>query len=784
MKAQAKGRYLLLSGIVLLLAWLATWQLPKLNLQNHLTAFFPAPQTPEQALLQSTLRQALAQPMQAQPVMLALRLPPTADMAALIQASQQFQAVLQAQSFVIKVENQPPALNRLQGGELHSYRYLLTPSDFSEASLTQALQTLWQAWQLGIVPDKASALADPTQQWLRYAAQLQAQTPLAVRNGYWVAQDAQGTAALLLVTLQADAQAVEQFWTALQTIQAQQPHWQIQASSPALIAWQARQSIEQSIQQLSLMAMLTVLLFLGWRLRHPLWVVLSFMPLAAGALLAVLAVQAWFGYVEALALALGAVLIGVAVDYPIHAFSARREGVQAEAQAWPLIRLGALTTTAGFATLFVLGSDGLLQMALFAVVGLLTALAATRLLLWSLPRAKMPQSGVSAPVSATPRAFTLAASTHNRYALGFLWALLALAAWPLSQDWHWQDDLASLSPVPEALLQQDGALRRQFMQAEAGQFMLVSAPDVETLLQRQEALLPGLLNLQQQGVMAGKTMLADLLPSAALQHARQQQLPATQTLQTALNAALQQAQTPLQAKHFDGFIRALEHAKTLAPLELADFNAKAADWQTTLAQALLAQEANGVVGKILLHGVADKAQLRLWAEANDLVWFDQRTLVSNSVTALRNQLWQALAGFLAVILLVVWGSRVWGMWGQSRRSAWLKAFYPACSVLIPVVLGLSFAYAVLLALGQVLTVFHLLASLLLIGIGVDYSLFAQSAQRHGQAALRSVNAALWTTLLTFAFLLLTPIPILVAIGQMMVVGVLAIYLSARLFFRV
>ncbi len=765
----AKARYVLLVLMILLFAWLAAWSLPKITLQNHLTAFFPAPQTTEQALLQSTLKEALSQDQRQQPVMLALRLPNPTDTAALLQAGNQLKALLQADTSVARVENQPPSLLAAQTAGLLHYRYLLASADFSEAALQAGLQTLWQAWQLGIVPDKTQALADPTQQWLRYIGQMQQQTQIAVRDGYWFAEDTQGAAALLLVHLQADEQAAAHFWAALQTIQAQQPQWRIQASSPALIAWQARQTIQSSIQQLSVLAMLTVLLFLGWRLRKPLWVALSFVPLAIGSLLAVLAVQWLFGFVEALALALGVVLIGVAVDYPIHAFSARRDGQAVEKRAWPLIRLGALTTAAGFVTLFVLEIDGLRQMAVFAITGILSAMWLTRALLWVLPSTTATEMA-GQPAQTTPQV--------GSYGHWLLLAGLLLAAWPLSQKWLWQDDLASLSPVPQGLLQQDGELRRHFQQAEAGQFLLVSAPDVETLLQRQEALLPGLLSLQQQGQIAGKTMLADLLPSQALQHERQYALPAAADLQPALLAAAQQAGTPFQAKHFAGFIAEVEQSKNLPLLDLKGFESQAAGWQRALADHLLTQQKDGVVGKILLRQVADKDSVRTWAHAQGLVWFDQREFVAQSVGALRTQLLQVLAAFLVVMLLVLWAVK-------AQSLSWKRAFTPACSLLMPVVLGLVFTYAILLALGQVLTVFHLLASLLLIGIGLDYSLFAQSARNDKQPEyLRSVHAALLTTLLSFGFLLLTPIPILVAIGQVMVVGVLAIYVSARLFFKV
>ncbi len=90
--------------------------------------------------------------------------------------------------------------------------------------------------------------------------------------------------------------------------------------------------------------------------------------------------------------------------------------------------------------------------------------------------------------------------------------------------------------------------------------------------------------------------------------------------------------------------------------------------------------------------------------------------------------------------------------------------------------------------GQAVTVFHLLAGFLVVAIGLDYSLFARQAKlesgtsrepHDGGDAMQSVTIAWMTTILTFGCLLWTSIPILVAIGQTLVVGVIWVYLLAR-----
>jgi predicted exporter len=205
-------------------------------------------------------------------------------------------------------------------------------------------------------------------------------------------------------------------------------------------------------------------------------------------------------------------------------------------------------------------------------------------------------------------------------------------------------------------------------------------------------------------------------------------------------------------------------------LDWPRFETLALDWQQALLPTLVTETANGVVGKILLQGVTQPASLADWSEAQGVLYFNQRSLVAESVTQLR---WELAWGLFGLLLVFVLGLRL--------ATA---SFVQAWRILLPVVLGLGLSLATLSVFGQAVTVFHLLAGFLVVAIGLDYSLFARQARQQAQAsqetdAMSSVTIALMTTILTFGCLLWTSIPILVAIGQTLVVGVIWVYLLAR-----
>jgi len=97
-------------------------------------------------------------------------------------------------------------------------------------------------------------------------------------------------------------------------------------------------------------------------------------------------------------------------------------------------------------------------------------------------------------------------------------------------------------------------------------------------------------------------------------------------------------------------------------------------------------------------------------------------------------------------------------------------------VLAPVVAAALLTAALLVAVGVPLTIFHLVALLLVVGIGVNYALFAERLLREpGEATrvLRTLAVVSATTLCAFATLAVSTIPVLRALGLTVCVGVLA-----------
>jgi predicted exporter len=109
-----------------------------------------------------------------------------------------------------------------------------------------------------------------------------------------------------------------------------------------------------------------------------------------------------------------------------------------------------------------------------------------------------------------------------------------------------------------------------------------------------------------------------------------------------------------------------------------------------------------------------------------------------------------------------------------RRRAW--------RVLAPTALASVVTLAVLGFAGMPLQLFHVLALMLLLGVGVDYGIFMQEKPERGLAApWLAVGLSAMNTILSFGLLGLSNTPALQAFGLTMLLGTALVWLTAPCF---
>lgn len=689
--------------------------------------------------------------------------------------SQQLSDRLRASGYFSRVANGAEGLPEADLHTLYTHRYLLSPTVSPERFTVEALRTALHqrlgelqsplaVWQKRWLP------SDPTGELFSLIALWSGglHAP-AKRHGVWFSPD--GAWAMLLAETRAsgyDLAAQQQAVTGIRAAFAEakaETGVTLTMSGPGVLATLAAEQIRAESTLLSALATLAVILILLGVYRSARTVWLGALPMLSALLAGAAAVSLLFGQMYMMTLAFSMTLLGETLDYPTYLFSHRRAAdpvTDTLCQLWPTLRLCAATTALGCLAMIIGDFPGLSQLGVFTVAGIGAALATTR---WLLPTLVPPDWRPARP--ATDSAWAdpwLHPRPKRAVALG-IGGLVLLGALLAKAPAVWEDNLAVLSPVPVELLRLDQQLRTALGAPEVGRLIVVTAPTAETALQHSEVLATW-LNLQKShGVLDGYDAAARYLPSVHTQHQRQAQLPEPAQLATHLARAAEGL--PFKPELFGPFIEAIAAARRAAPLTLPDL---ADTLPGTRISALLFPDTHGWVALLPLSGVHDSSALSQGLPGHPgsaARYLDLRAETSRLVAGFREAVLVRLSVGAVLIVVVVWiGLRSW------RRTL---------AALLPVALALIGTVALLLALDERLTLFHLVALLLVLGIGVDYGLFFSRPGADPFMRRRTLHALLvccGSALTVFGLLALSSLPALRAIGLTVSLGVATSFTSA------
>jgi predicted exporter len=545
------------------------------------------------------------------------------------------------------------------------------------------------------------------------------------------------------------------------------PEYRVLITGPGVFAARTRAAIEGDTRWLTGLAGALVLLILVLVYRSPGPVALSALPVLTGLVVGVAAVGALFGTVHGITLAFGATVIGEAVDYPSYVFTQRKAGesvLDVLARVWPTLRLAVLTTVFGSLALLLSSLQGLSQLGVLSMVGVLSAGLVTR---WVLP-ALAPGRG--APPPRTLPFSLVRAGLAMRRAAWIAWVVLAaaLAFIVARHDRIWDDDLGHLSPLPESARELHKLLSADLRAPDVGYLLIASAGSREAALEKSERLALALQNWVAEGVVQGFDLAARYLPSAKTQALRRAALPGAQDLHARLARALRGL--PYRAGAFAPFERDVEAARGGPLLTIEDLRGTGLDLKV---QSLLAASGGEWHALVPLRGVRDAARVRTLTERlpaeTRATFLDLKGESDRLIGGYRSQA-LALAGLGAVAIAVL-------------LFVGLRGVRKALRVMLPVYAALAMTVACLMFLGIGLSLFHLVSLLLVLGIGLNYSLFfgqAEPGTDSEQGTSLALSVCFLTTFAAFGCLATSRIPVLSAIGITVTLGCALSLLNAMM----
>jgi len=657
---------------------------------------------------------------------------------------------------------------------LRANRYVLsdavTAERFTTEGLREALAARLRALATGAgMFEKTLLPEDPTGETLHLVDRLAPATQPRRVHGVWF--DASGTRALLLAEtrsagsdLKGQAEAISSLEDSLAATEGSHGVT-MRYSSPGAMAAQSRTLISADASRLALVSTALIIALLAFVYRSPTVVLLCALPAVTGLLAGIAAIDVIYGGVHAITLGFGATLLGEAVDYPGYLLTQIRSGESAPATLRRLARtlaMAVLTTVAAASALLLADFPGLAQLGLLTMVGVLGAGIVTA---WVLPY-WVPEGWHPVSVGAGVQRWraTMSPLTGAGVAAVIVALVLVLAA---DRPW-WDDDLATMNPLPAELKQQDRELRAALGAPEVRYMVLVEGATREDALAAAEGLRPSLDHAVSSGVLGGFELVSDYLPSRATQQRRRAALPDPAALRASFAEAANG--TSFRVAAFAPFFAAVETARAAPPLDAKELAGTALGLKL---EGLLRRDGDTWEVVVPLIAVDDPVAARRAIEtagAANARWVDLQTISREMMGAFRANALRAFA---------LGGVLIFGV-----LAVGLHGIVPAFRVALPVAVGVIATAAAVVAFGRPLTVFHLVALMLVAGIGTNYALFIArraAADDLPGATARSLAVVAGTTLCAFGSLATSQMPVLRTIGLTVTLGVvLCLVLSVLL----
>ncbi len=537
------------------------------------------------------------------------------------------------------------------------------------------------------------------------------------------------------------------------------PGCSLVATGAPLFADAARSEAQNETIWLSTASMLLIMVLIAYVFRSLAPHVLAALQLVASVLAACAAVVIAFGSIQILTLVFGTTLLGIAIDYALLYFAEYWFGDAEPAQVMRAVRpglyMGLATGVAAFAFLLLAGFPALEQIAVFSIAGLVEA-ALVVALIFPVTLTARPTVEASAAVR-WPQRFIAAACRPSRWRLLLPVAvmLLCIPGWFMLKT---SDDVRDLQQLPPELLRTDLEIRSTLEQVPPPGFFLVEGRDLDQALSREESLfatLHGSLPVVQP------LGLSRFLPSAAEQQASLDAWDKVFAQPHALRKALTHLGLPAElAERMQASWKQDAHA----PLDAASLFAAAPDLQ----RFVIPGSGAGVVLLSTVTGKSDIDATVLTQAAATVpgVSFEQ-PLARVAATFQRIRVrstWLVVVGYLLISTLLVWR--------YGRREALRMLYTP--------LLALGVTLGVLGWLGEPVNIFVVVALILILGLGRDYTVFLREGGARRRSPALAVSLSALTMLCSFGLLALSAVPALHAFGIATLAGILASFLSAPL----
>lgn len=678
--------------------------------------------------------------------------------------ARQWQSLLQQQPFLRDVQGPMDANAQQQWGKF----YFEHRNGLVDAQTRSRLQNGGEAQAQWVLAQLYSAFSGVSGKELandplmlvrgQQLALQQSASQLRMINGWLVAKDKSGRYWYMLhgelsdssFDMQRGREAVSKLRELQHGLQQQFPDARVMSRGTLFYSDYASQQAKHDVSTLGIATVVGVLLLIlaVFRTLRPL--LLCATSVGIGAIAGTALTLLCFGQLHLMTLVMSVGIVGVSADYTLYYLTERMvHGAQSSPLAslrkvLPALLLALATTVLAYLIMLLAPFPGIRQLAVFAASGL-TASCLTVVCWYPYAVRGLPVRPV--PCQKIMSAWLAAWQTNTAVRFGLPITLLMVSISGISML-RINDDISSLQALPQDLLREEQSITALTGQGMDQKWFVVYGANAQQTLERLEMLTPELAKLRERKIIDSYRTI----PLASLE--RQQA-----DLQLLREAA------PVLQK------RLSETGMTIAPPNLQQMPVTPDIWQKSVISSgwrlLWISLADGQSGALVpVSGVHDsKALSELAARYPGVSWVDRKASFNELFGFYRT----LLAGLLAIAVAAI---AISYMLRLGVKRGLLNV--------VPSVLSLAGGLAALAFSGHSLNLFSLLALVLVLGIGINYTLFFSNPRATPLTSLLAVSVALLTTLLTLGMLVLSNTQAISSFGIVLSCGIFCAFLTAPL----
>lgn len=632
------------------------------------------------------------------------------------------------------------------------YRYQLLSRDDEQAIKTDSDafldRSIIQRSGLFGLPQSTNILEDPALTFQNWLSLLQISTKLKIDKHGFVASDEHNTYRVVLLQLQHSpfkqeyqAELMLALQNAEQLALTHNPELTIIHSGLVFHAFHASQQAKKEISTIGLGSMLgaITLLLLAFRTGTPIFMSLGAMAFGfLGALATCLLI---FEEIHLITLAFGASLIGVSIDYSFHYFSSQQSSPhKLLSRISPALLLALSSSVLAYLALALTPFPGLRQMGVFSAAGLsiscLTVFAVYPLF-------------SSVPTRPPLEAFrNLKRSTRPNAAITLTATSLALVLGIAMAPWKFEDDVRLLNSSPKQLLNNEKLTQKLISGFDSSRYLLFTGNDWQSILQAQEATQALTATWINKNQLGGIQLLSEQIPSIARQKENRKILEEYIFNEATLKTHYEKFGVPSEAatqsmalfQEFESTILDWDvWSRSIAAKPLAHLWVESQNFEKA-AIAPLVQPINAEAFQSL-----DSTSIRYIDKVRD---------ISNLMKSYRQEISLLLAISYGLVFLI--------LYFRFKQQAFFIILVPFLSTLC--------AFGLVSSLGISLNIFNILASLLVLGIGLDMGIVLRESS-YSENAWQTVSLSACTTILAFGLLSLSETPVLYHFGLTILFGI-------------